>query len=113
MLMVIGTPLDLILFCLAPATSTPVRRARNEGLRRLLPHRLLRSARPPRPRESPRPGPTQSRVRCPAFVPSTPRDALLACGQSAGSLSVARQNLFQSSMSSLIAVTFDRTERSQ
>ena len=46
-------------------------------------------------------------------MPSPPRDALITCGQSAGSLFVACQNLFQSSLSSAIAATFDRTEKVQ
>src|SRR5215510_804904 len=50
MLMVIGISLDFILFCLTPSASTPGCRAHNEGLRRLLPHRVRESARPPRPR---------------------------------------------------------------
>src|SRR5713101_9283446 len=103
--------LDLIFFCLAPGASTLVCRAHNGELCRLLPHRLRGSARPPHPRASPRPDPTQSGVRCPSFVSSTPRDAPIACGQSVGSLCVARQNPFQSSMSSSISATFDRTER--
>ena len=76
-----------------------------------VPH--IGSVLPPRPQESPRSGPIQSQIRCPAFVPSTPRYAPIVCGQSTGWLFFVCQNSFQSSMSSAISAPFDRTETAQ